>query len=259
MSLSNRKTPRAKWHDYKGGEYFVTICTKDRVHYFGEVCGGEMQLSSLGEILKQEIENTEKIRGGDVSIPLYVIMPNHVHLIVIVCRDAPREYVDATRASVDAPRASVDAPRASVDAPRASVDAPRASDNAPCTSDISCTSGALNASDTLHASDAQMDMGGGVNTHGDVDARGGVDARGDVDARGASLRGTGFGPQSKTLGSVIRGIKSAVTHFANENNIPFAWQSRYHDHIVRNQNEMNRIAEYIENNPIRWEIDCFYR
>ena len=213
MSLSNRKTPRAKWHDYKGGEYFVTICTKDRVHYFGEVCGGEMQLSSLGEILKQEIENTEKIRGGDVSIPLYVIMPNHVHLIVIVCRDAPR-------ASVDVPCASVDAPR---------------------TSDISCTSGALNASDTLHASDAQMDMGGGV------------------DARGASLRGTGFGPQSKTLGSVIRGIKSAVTHFANENNIPFAWQSRYHDHIVRNQNEMNRIAEYIENNPIRWEIDCFYR
>lgn len=33
MLLRDRKTPRAKWHDYKGGEYFVTICTKDRVHF----------------------------------------------------------------------------------------------------------------------------------------------------------------------------------------------------------------------------------
>jgi REP element-mobilizing transposase RayT len=94
-----------------------------------------------------------------------------------------------------------------------------------------------------------------------------------MDARGASVQGQGqetdgmdriqqgqgFGPQSKNLGSVIRGIKSAVTRFANENNIPFGWQSRYHDHIVRNQDEMNRIAEYIETNPIRWDNDCFYR
>ena len=168
MQLRDRKTPRAKWHDYKGGEYFVTICTKARVHFFGEVYGGEMRMTSIGKMLKQEIEKTEKIRGGEVSIPLYVIMPNHVHLIVVVsCRDA-------------------------------------------------CD---------------------------------------------ASLQGQGqeFGPQSKNLGSVIRGIKSAVTRFANENNIPFAWQSRYHDHIVRNQDEMNRIAEYIETNPIRWESDCFYR
>lgn len=87
MLLRDRKTPRAKWHDYKGGEYFVTICTKDRVHFFGEVYGGEMRMTSIGKMLKQEIEKTEKIRGGEVSIPLYVIMPNHVHLIVVVsCR-----------------------------------------------------------------------------------------------------------------------------------------------------------------------------
>ncbi len=30
-------TKRASWHDYNGGEYFITICTKDRVHYFGEI------------------------------------------------------------------------------------------------------------------------------------------------------------------------------------------------------------------------------
>lgn len=41
------------------------------------------------------------------------------------------------------------------------------------------------------------------------------------------------------------------------NEIPFAWQPRYHDRIVRNQNEMNRIAEYIEHNPLVWESDCY--
>ena len=83
-----------------------------------------------------------------------------------------------------------------------------------------------------------------------------TDARGETDARGASLR---FGPQSGNLPSVVRGIKSAVTKYAIEHDIPFAWQSRYHDHIIRNQLEMNRIADYIENNPLRWELDRFYK
>jgi hypothetical protein len=84
----------------------------------------------------------------------------------------------------------------------------------------------------------------------------GADTRGKSDARGASLQR--FGPQSRNLGSVIRGIKSAVTHLANEKQISFAWQTRYHDHIIRSQEEMNNIAEYIEHNPAKWETDCFF-
>ena len=191
MKLHDRKSPRAQWHDYNGAEYFVTICTKDRTHYFGSVHNGQTQLTPVGECLKREIENTENLRHGVASIPLYVIMPNHVHLIVSLhnrispCRDA------------------------------------------------------LHAS-LLHASPIISD------------ARGNSDS----DARGASLQK--FGSQSGNLGAVIRGIKSAVTHFARENRIPFSWQPRYHDRIVRNRNEMNRIALYIEQNPMKWEMDCFY-
>ena len=61
------------------------------------------------------------------------------------------------------------------------------------------------------------------------------------------------------LGAVVRGLKARVTKFANENNILFAWQTRFFDHIVRNQNEMNGIAEYIENNVAKWELDKFYK
>ena len=37
------------------------------------------------------------------------------------------------------------------------------------------------------------------------------------------------------------------------------WQRSYHDHIIRNEADYNRITEYIENNPAHWEEDCFYR
>lgn len=57
------------------------------------------------------------------------------------------------------------------------------------------------------------------------------------------------------LSVVIAGIKSAVTRFANENNVIFAWQPRFYEHIVRSRTEMNRIAEYIEQNPYNWATD----
>ena len=59
------------------------------------------------------------------------------------------------------------------------------------------------------------------------------------------------------LSNAIGGFKSATTKFANTHHIPFAWQTRFHDHIIRNQKEMNRIAEYIENNVAWWDTDCF--
>lgn len=157
----NRQTPRAQWHHYNDGDYFVTICTKNREHYFGKVVNDTVQLTKIGEFLKLQIENTEKIRNGDVTIPIYVIMPNHVHLIIAVRTDAVCPYEGGCK----------------------------------------------------------------------------------------------FGMQSKNLPSIIRGIKCSVTKYALQNNIPFGWQSRYNDHIIRNQTEMNNIAAYIENNPKMWYRD----
>lgn len=68
-----------------------------------------------------------------------------------------------------------------------------------------------------------------------------------------------FGPQSKNLASIIRGFKSAVTTYARKNNILFDWQSRYHDHIIRNDAAYIRISHYIRNNIAQWENDKFYK
>ena len=61
------------------------------------------------------------------------------------------------------------------------------------------------------------------------------------------------------LSRIIGQYKSAVTKYANEHDISFAWQPRFHDHIIRNWTEMNHIAQYIQHNPEKWELDRFYK
>ena len=58
-----------------------------------------------------------------------------------------------------------------------------------------------------------------------------------------------FGPQSKNLGSIIRGFKSSVTKQTRITIPHFAWQARFHDHIIRDADAFLRISNYIENNP----------
>lgn len=67
-----------------------------------------------------------------------------------------------------------------------------------------------------------------------------------------------FGRQSKNLASVIRGFKISVTTNARKINPNFAWQPRFHDHIIRNQNSLHNIQNYIINNPQKWMDDTFY-
>ena len=68
-----------------------------------------------------------------------------------------------------------------------------------------------------------------------------------------------FGPQSKNIGSIMRGYKSAVTTAARRNETSFAWQARFHDHIIRSEEEYKRVAGYIIDNPVNWANDKFYK
>lgn len=67
-----------------------------------------------------------------------------------------------------------------------------------------------------------------------------------------------FGPQSNNLGAIIRAYKSSVKRYANQNNIEFEWQSRYHDRIIRDDNEYYAVKNYIINNPDNWRLDELY-
>lgn len=62
----------------------------------------------------------------------------------------------------------------------------------------------------------------------------------------------------KSISSFVAGFKSSATkkinEFRNTPKLP-VWQERFHDHIVRNEEEFNRIRMYIKNNPLKWEKD----
>ncbi len=67
-----------------------------------------------------------------------------------------------------------------------------------------------------------------------------------------------FGPQSQNLASIIRGYKVGVTKNARKIFPDFEWQSRYHDHIIRDNKSYEKISEYINSNPANWDSDKFH-
>lgn len=81
--LQYRKTPRAEWLAYNEGMYFITICTHNRIPYFGYIRDGVMNLSEIGMILDNELRNPQ-CHHPHIEIPLYTVMPNHLHAIVVV-------------------------------------------------------------------------------------------------------------------------------------------------------------------------------
>lgn len=185
-------TARAWWHDYDGGAYFITICTKGREHYFGEIEDGKMVLSEIGDYSRQCIEQISQ-HNPYAEIPLYVIMPNHLHMIVFIVE------------TVHAPSSQ--------------------------------TQNNNEISETVHAPSLQPSRWKNDNVDKEMQF---------------------ISKKKHRLAVTIGSLKSAITHFANQNAIDFAWQPRFHDRIIRDQPEMNRIATYIENNVANWKDDEFY-
>ena len=78
------ESARLRGWDYRNaGWYFVTICTRDGYHFFGDVVNGEMQLSPLGEVALQFWLDIPKHISG-VHTDASVMMPNHGHGILVI-------------------------------------------------------------------------------------------------------------------------------------------------------------------------------
>lgn len=181
-------------HAYDGGSYFVTICTKDRECHFGDIvvaAGGEkkMILSEIGQYADEQIRNITT-HYPYATVPLWVVMPNHVHMIVVI--DGGKvTHVDATVIQ-----------------------------------------------DGVHT----------VSTNARWKEK---------DPKEVNEFMREISKRKGWLSVAIGGMKRAVTRFAHDKDISFAWQSRFHDHVIRDQEDMNRIADYITCNVLRWDEDCF--
>ena len=62
-----------------------------------------------------------------------------------------------------------------------------------------------------------------------------------------------------TISSIVGSYKSIVTKMSRRIHSNFAWQSRFHDHIIRNSQSFENIQNYIFENPLNWRNDKFYK
>ena len=90
MNFKERKPTRLKGYDYSTpGAYFLTICVKDKRQLLSKIVGGdahivpENNLSPAGMICDKYINNINS-RYENVTVDKYVIMPNHIHLIIFL-------------------------------------------------------------------------------------------------------------------------------------------------------------------------------
>lgn len=66
-------------------------------------------------------------------------------------------------------------------------------------------------------------------------------------------------PVSGSVSMIVNQFKGSVTRWCKKNQHGyFAWHGRFYDHVIRDNNEYDRIENYIKNNPIEWERDDYY-
>ncbi|MBQ8546495.1 MAG: transposase [Clostridia bacterium] len=91
--LPKRKHPRLKGFNYESnGAYFLTICTQNRRNVLSKIVGrglapAEVVLTKYGEIAREQLFEIEK-RFPNASVDFYVIMPNHIHIVLLIDNSA---------------------------------------------------------------------------------------------------------------------------------------------------------------------------
>ncbi len=153
-----RKVLRLNDYDYsQEGAYFVTICTQNRGMLLGQICDGQMVVNSIGRII-QKVWDELAFRFSVIGTDAFVIMPNHVHGIIIV----GAQFIAPFRDSMN---------------------------------------------------------------------------------------------RAPTLGDIVRTFKAISSRMVRKEYPEFSWQRNYYEHVIRDDDSLNRIRDYILTNPRRWELD----
>lgn len=93
-AIHHRRSIRLRGYDYsQAGAYFVTICAQNREFLFGEIVNGEMRLNDAGKMI-QTVWGEIPVYYQGIDIDSFIVMPNHIHGIVIVGA-APRGRPDS--------------------------------------------------------------------------------------------------------------------------------------------------------------------
>ena len=209
------------WDYGDNGYYFVTICVKNFKHSFGKVYKSKVTLNELGKVAKkcwQEIP----IHFPHVDLDEFIIMPNHVHGIVIVNW---KNNFDKEKARVETQNL------ASQKKEKVRVETRHGE------SQIKRKLGTINK-ETYHGKSLHKTRI--INKH-----------HLPVERNYQNIK-------KGSVNSIVNQYKGSVTRYAKKHNIPFQWQPRFHDKIIRNEKQLYAVQNYISWNPLNWHKDEYY-
>jgi len=211
-----------KWDYSQNGFYFVTICTNNHQLFFGDVEKSGTEYFPTFEMklspigkLAQKYWLEITKHFSNVKLDEFVIMPNHLHGIIEICENVVIDK-EVCRVAID-----------------------RDLIQGELCGDMNANRDAMNRAST----DIKMDS---ISTDIKKDC---------ISEGGATGKNNPMGKNS--LGKVIRWYKGRCTFEINKiiENKNFSWQSKYYDHIVRDENSLNEIRKYIVDNPAKWDLD----
>ena len=254
--LPNRATHRWTGYNYtQQGAYYLTIVTDDRRPLFGRIADGVMHPSPIG-ILAQQCWDSIPQHMQHVDIGEFVVMPNHVHGIVVI----RERLVVPVGADHDRPGIATDHDRPGIFRDHDRPDT-------------------MPEHDTIHRSDTMPEPDATSNSGLSNAMNDGPDDR-TANTPAAQMRADHDRPQRPpapdappkrtmpivpvgSLGRIVASYKSAVTRLAYRDGLlPHGtpvWQRNYWDRVIRDDAEHQRIAKYIRDNPANWGKDRFNR
>lgn len=191
------------WNYEWDGSYFITICTKTQLCFFGEIEDKQFIKNEIGHIA-QKYWNEIPQHFPYIELDEFVIMPNHVHGIITIDKN----------------------------------------------NNGMTNRNDVNIRDTINRND--VNIRDAINR---VSTGGGLETKNDIG---------GFAKQknpmlNENISRVIRWYKGRVCFESRKKNTEFAWQPRFHDHIIRNTQSYEKIKNYIIENPSKWTDDKFYK
>ncbi|WP_323027329.1 transposase [Gelidibacter japonicus] len=180
------------WDYGSDAAYFITICTQDRKWFFGNINDQKMVLNASGQVA-HDVWMQIPQQFPYVALGNFVVMPNHVHGILVIDKMGYSSSAVETRLIASLP--------------------PPSAPSVPSTTSPKSPGGITgNKNPMFH----------------------------------------------DNISRIIRWYKGRCTFEIKKNVAAFGWQSRFHDHVIRNDLSYQKIAQYIVDNPKNWKEDKFY-
>jgi REP element-mobilizing transposase RayT len=224
-NLPNRQSIRLKDYDYSAqGSYFVTLVTQDRVHLFGKIENGKMNLNSVGKIVAEEWKNTVQLRPNTI-LGEFIIMPDHMHMIVtIISQIKNKDEQEWTHSNPQGPSHTIGA----------IIRGFKGASTKKINLFLNSTGESQFARNESQFARNELQF-----------------AR--KESQLAHIESQFALKSSKSLCKSSQFALKSAQFAPSEFNKTKIWQRNYYEHVIRNQVDYSRIEQYIIDNPTNWK------